>query len=109
MVARKHVGTSLRTYKKQPEHKHSSRDPALITVEFGINGERGMVITPNAPFGVDRPLSFRMAVVDVIGEPVVNDEPQKTYFNTRHRPPKGHYIGPNDVCGVITYGHGFVL
>ena len=75
MVAREHVGTSLRTYKKQPEHKHSSRDPALMTVEFGINGERGMVITPNAPFG---PLSFRMAVVDVIGEPVVNDEPQKT-------------------------------
>ena len=21
-------------------------------------------------------------------------------FNTRHRPPKGHYIGPNDVCGA---------
>ena len=75
-MAREHVGTSLRTYKKQPEHKHSSRDPALMTVEFGINGECGMVITPNAPFGVDGPLSFRMAVVDVIGEPVVNDEPQ---------------------------------
>ena len=49
-----------------------------------------------------RTLNFRMAVVDVIGEPVVNDGPQKTYFNTRHRPPKGHYIGSNDVCGVIT-------
>ena len=87
MVEWKHVATSLRTYKKQPEHKHSSRDPALMTVEFGINGERGMVIIPNAPCGVDGPLSFKMAVVDVIGEPVVNDEPQKTYFNTRHRPP----------------------